>query len=323
MKLPRISPTEHTGRRLHRHHTSYAALTFLILAAGVALSAFTWSAYAGPPNPQSDSFTISAAVSYTTPPPPTITIPVTGQHFSTIPITVSGTCVSGLNVVLFKNGVQTGSTVCNNGGYSLLIDLLRGSNELVARQYNPINQVSGDSNHVIVTYEPLTTTPGQISQLILRSDTAYKGAAPGDKITWPAEILGGKGPYAISWDWGDGTVELLSLSDPGVFSVSHAYEKSGTYKIVVKGTDNSNQQAFLQLTALISGGVGAATTRHSIIDGGLLLIAWPLFALLVVMLLSFWLGERYEKWHLEHDAENTPTDVTPPTYPAIKGSGTG
>ena len=64
-------------------------------------------------------------------PPPsrgaTIAIPSNGTSFSNVPITVSGTCPSGLLIKVFSNGVFMGSAICSGGSYSLQINLFAGT----------------------------------------------------------------------------------------------------------------------------------------------------------------------------------------------------
>src|SRR3954469_10172322 len=89
-------------------------------------------------------------------PPPTvpasISVPGTGQSFTTLPITVSGICTNDLLVKIFKNNVFSGSAQCKNGSYSIQIDLFSGQNELIARIYDALDQPGPDSNVVTVTF---------------------------------------------------------------------------------------------------------------------------------------------------------------------------
>ena len=98
----------------------------------------------------------------------TITIPRSGQAFTTLPVTVSGICPNGLLVKLFKNNVFAGSVQCNNGSYSMIIDLFDGQNDLVARVYDALDQAGPDSNIVTVSYstnKPIFSGQGKPNEL--------------------------------------------------------------------------------------------------------------------------------------------------------------
>ena len=53
-------------------------------------------------------------------------------------------------VKLFKNNVFAGSVQCEDGSYSIKTDLFVGTNELVARVYDDLDQPGPDSNVLTV-----------------------------------------------------------------------------------------------------------------------------------------------------------------------------
>jgi hypothetical protein len=229
-----------------------------------------------------------------------ITSPADGTHFSLTPITVEGTCVIDYRVVLYRNGVISGSGICKGDGtFSIKSDLSYGRNEFKARQYDLVDQASPESNTVVVFLDrpAVIIGPGgvTIQPFTIRTDTPYQVGNPGDEFIWPIEVLGGQAPYAISWNWGDGSVDVISLPGAGPYKAKHVYTKPGEYRIIIKGSDALGQTAYLELLAVVKGDPGIGATRPSgWFDGGLLLILWPLYILMLAMLLSFWLGERYE-----------------------------
>lgn len=237
---------------------------------------------------------------------PTITVPRDGTVVSQLPTTVSGLCPTGLLVKVFKNGVFAGSTPCNNGSYTLQIDLFLGRNELVARSYDDLDQASPDSNIVAVTVPSnVFASPNPIS---LTSAFAKRGANPGQTLTWPLTLTGGNGPYAITVDWGDGkSADIISLQFPGNFTVNHTYDSPGVYNVVIRATDRDKNLAFLQVVGVANGPVGqnntgddgaAATITKTRILWQPAAIAFPL------LLLSFWLGKRYELYVLRKRLES-------------------
>ena len=256
------------------------------------------SAYAANPAPQSGSIGLEGKIS-TAPPKTaaTIAVPSSGATFTTVPITVSGLCTTGLLVKIFSNGIFVGSTVCSGGSYSLKVDLFAGRNDLVARVYDALDQAGPDSNTVTVTFNDAQFLRFG-TQLSLTSPYGERGAPPGTELDWPVLLSGGVGPYAISTDWGDGTsAELVSSSVSGTITLKHTYKTAGIYTVVVKATDKNGAVAFLQLVGQATGAIqnnksGGNTTVVNRV------VWWPVVVMLPLLLVSFWLGGRYQikKW---------------------------
>lgn len=246
-------------------------------------------------------------------PPPTtaatISIPRSGQSFSTLPVTVSGICPKDLLVKMFKNNVFAGSVQCTNGSYSLIIDLFDGQNDLVARVYDALDQAGPDSNTVTVSYN--TSQPQFKSRVSLTSPIAKKGANPGQLLTWPITLSDGDGPYAVSVDWGDGkTPDLISRTFPGDFNIQHTYDKPGVYNILIKATDKNGGVAYLQLVGVANGSLSQDTSNTNTNSGNSngtqapAKILWQPAALLVPFIIStFWLGKKYQMHVLRQKIE--------------------
>jgi len=254
-------------------------------------------------------------------PPPsqgaTISIPRDGQSFTTLPITVSGICPTGLLVKLFKNNVFSGSTQCNNGSFSITTDLFSGVNELIARVYDALDQAGPDSNKVNVSYND--SRPGTSPRVTLTTNFAKRGADPDTLLTWPITISGGDGPYAISVDWGDGkSLDLISQAFPGTFEIKHTYDNPGAYNIIVKASDKNGGVAYLQLVGIANGKSGQSNTSNggsggssgtSAKEEGInatakTKIVWQPAAVAVPFLVStFWLGKKYEVRMLKRKIE--------------------
>ena len=268
------------------------ALALFIVAIPASLSVPTFAAT----QQQSGSIGVEGTVPGSAPSQaPTIGVPSNGQSFTSIPITVSGLCKSGLLVEVFDNGVFVGSTQCSNGSYSLQIDLFSGTNTLVARQYDSLNQASPDSSGVTVTFNNSVTGTGSL--VSINSQYSKRGADPGSELTWPLSISGGNGPYAVSVDWGDNTPpELVSLPGPGNFNIQHIYQEAGTFNVTIQATDVNGNSAFLQVVGVANGAVQqsnktkaptAVTTKGQVI--------WWLYALLFLLAITtFWLGKKHQ-----------------------------
>lgn len=242
--------------------------------------------------------------------PATISIPRSGQAFTTLPVTVSGLCTDGLLVKLFKNNVFAGSSQCTNGSFSLIIDLFDGQNELVARVFDALDQAGPDSNIVTVTYN--NDTPGFTSRVSLFSTIAKKGANPGQELVWPISVSDGEGPYAISVDWGDGkTPDLISQQFPGTFNISHIYDSPGVYNIVIKATDKNGGVAYLQLVGVANGalsqeaaGAGKDSGNNAATITQQKILWWPAAVFIPFIATTFWLGKRHELHSLKRKIEH-------------------
>lgn len=277
-------------------------LVVLTSCSGVALAADTTQ------NPQAGSVGLEGTIS-TDPPKKaaTITTPSNGASFSTSPITVAGLCTTNTLVKIFDNNVFVGSALCLNGSYSLQVGLFSGSNQLVARIYDALDQAGPDSNLVTVTFND-----AQYAQfgthVTLTSIFARRGAYPGASLIWPLSLNGGVGPYAVSVDWGDGSApQLQSLSVEGSFDIKHTYTNAGYYKVVVRATDKNGTTAFLQLVAVANGATQAGATSgkdNNTSQLQTIVLWWPVLLLVPFIFAAFWLGRRHQVYVLRKELES-------------------
>jgi hypothetical protein len=78
---------------------------------------------------------------------------------------------------------------------------------------------------------------------------------------------------------------------------SHAYDRPGTYRVIVRVTDSVGNVGYMQFITIINGAPDAVGSNKGTGSGafpGALVAAWPLFVLAVLMVFFFWLGERRE-----------------------------
>lgn len=236
----------------------------------------------------------------------TITTPSSGAVFTTVPVTVSGLCPDQVLVKIFSNNVFVGSTLCNNGSYSVQVDLFSGQNDLVARVYDALDQAGPDSNIVNVTFND-----AQFAQfgtrVSLSSVYAERGAPPGQELEWPILLSGGVGPYAISIDWGDGSPSTLFSQDTaGSFTIKHTYKNAGIYKVVVKATDKNGTTAFLQLVGQATGSGQKNDTKGQ--SGALVRVEvlwWPALLMVPLIIASFWVGRRHELFTIKKQLQKS------------------
>lgn len=228
----------------------------------------------------------------------TISVPTNGATITTSPLEVTGICSSDVLVKLFKNNVFAGSAVCSSGSFSIKTDLFSGANELVARVFDALDQEGPVSNTVSITYQNNTATPDIANRIQLTSNYAKRGANPNETLVWPIIITGGTGPYAISVDWGDTKTTLYSSANAGQFNIDHKYQNSGIYKVTITAVDANNVTAFLQVVAVANGPLSQTSTSGGGSDKQqetVVKVLWqPTVAVLPFVVITFWLGKRYE-----------------------------
>ncbi len=309
MRFLRILEHHHSGKLRPHEHTSYMPLFMLLAAVGLMLSVYTTYAY-DRPGPMAGTTGLSGTMPAT---PPSvganITLPLPEAHFSTSPITISGTCPKNLLVQIYKNEIFAGSAVCSEQGtFSLEADLMYGKNILIARVYDDLNQPGPDSREVSVYYDALfpqgafgTALDFGGAQLLLNTDAVFRGTFPKEELVMPISILGGQAPYAVNVQWGDSTNKVIPRANNGDFNATHVFDKAGTYQVSVQATDAQGRVAFITVAAIVNGQpdpVAVGTTQAG--SGATsvpaqLLALWPLYTSLVAIVISFWLGERREK----------------------------
>jgi hypothetical protein len=321
----KIIEHQHSGRLRPHEHTSYLPLAFLVLVVGFLLILFSFSTPTeASPGPEGGSVGLSGSVPAKPPKvAAVITSPINGQHFTTTPVNISGTCTDGTLIEIFKNNIFAGSAPCDsNGKFSISVDLLYGKNTLIAKIFDVLNQAGPDSAPVTVyndmpqpstSFGAFADFTGQ--QLILSTDSVYRGKFPKQQLNVPISIIGGTPPFAINVDWGDSNSDIIPRGNNTVFNALHAYKKPGIYKITIKGSDSHLLVAFLQVAAFINGQPSVIAANASTpAKASKILMLWPIFAIAVTLVVSFWMGERREKKILlkaEAAAQNPFAPTTP------------
>ena len=301
------------SRRYRAFYSSVAASVAVIVAFAIIslVPNFVSAAAPKPQNPQNGSVGLEGTISSPAPSrAATIVTPVSGRNFTELPATVNGLCPVGTMVKVFSNNIFIGAVTCANSSFSLQVDLFSGQNDLLARVYDDLDQAGPDSNIVRVTFSDATLNAFD-SRVSLSSSYAKRGANPGEPIVFPIILSGGTGPYAVSIDWGDGKpVTLKSILFPGNLNFDHVYDAAGVYRIIVKATDSKGGTAYLQLIGIANGAVAASSTKTK--DGGpastitvtkTKISILPSLAAIPLILITFWLGRKYELQALRHRIE--------------------
>ncbi len=243
---------------------------------------------------------------------PSIDTPADGTNFDTKIITIEGSCIAGLIVKVFSNNIFVGSALCQiDGSWTMQADLFEGKNELIARQYDGLNQPSPDSTLVTVYYIPPnappiiippdsspTTGPQSVGfQLKINYDYTVQGIFPNQTFRLPISFSGGTPPYAVSIDWGDGTNSVYSRTNDAEFVTEHKYSKPGAYTVIIKVSDAVGNTAYLQFVLIVNGPIDSPITLATL-AGGIVTAAWPLLVLFVVMSVSMVGGIMIERHYL-------------------------
>lgn len=290
-----------------KHRRSLVALVSMVGVLVCSGQAFALTALPTP-SPSSNSYGLEATKTQPAPTTTaTIATPSNGASFTTSPITVSGLCTTGLLVQVYDNNVLVGAIDCASGSFSVQVSLFTGQNEFSATQFDDLSQPSPDSNHVTVSYNNASFTAfGDL--VTLTSNYGRRAANPGSTLSWPLLLSGGTGPYAFSIDWGDGKpAELKSQALSGEVDISHVYDKSGIYHLIVKVTDSNGVSAFLQLVAIANGTPTNTGSASGTSKGGTTIVThvvwFPAAVGLVLLAPTYWLGRRSELVSLHRQLE--------------------
>lgn len=305
---PRMSHHKHSFKRRPHGETSYALLAFLTILAAVVLAAFSSSSFADQTDPQSGTLSLTTAVLAQ---PPSygaiISLPGNGQVFTEATITVSGSCVPGSLVKVYKNNVFAGSGLCSLAGrYSFQISLFSGTNVLSAGNYDAADQAGPATTSVTVQYRaPASPAVANkvIAPILIDGPTNLRGYYVGEVVPWPIGISGGLGPYAVNFDWGDGSNNVYSRNAPGRFDTEHTYKQHGpnqdSYTVTVTVTDSVGNQQVVRFVVIVRDRSSALLTTANK-QSGQLSIAWPALGLVLLMIGVFWVGEKVTDLALLH-----------------------
>ncbi len=215
-------------------------------------------------------------------------------------------------VVIMREVTILGSVNCeSNGTFRLDVTLVRGNNNLIARSSSISGNYGPDSSPLSVSYAPKPAEPGAPeasvdSDLTITSPEAFTSLDDENTGTIQITVGGGKGPYTIAINWGDGTTETLMVPDAGTFSFRHTFLSKGIFKVVATVTDvlgvSKVYQFIVSSMSLPSDATEVETSQPAVIQknegmkwyviaGGAALLATTL---VIIGLSSFWLGRRYQ-----------------------------
>lgn len=168
-------------------------------------------------------------------------------------------------------------------------------------------------HHVVVT---ATTVSGQkltlptfeikvteyVKPFVVTSDYNYQAYRHGQSMEWRLGLSGGTAPYELHIDWGDGSTSRIVRQDDSEFVISHIYDSPDLsdkdYVVLVTAVDARGASTILQLSASVTGAALAVSEKNNIFASLFasvqrwLWVVWPAYIAVVLMVLSFWIGER-------------------------------
>ena len=150
---------------------------------------------------------------------------------------------------------------------------------------------------VVASQPSLRRDEGDIKPIVINATYRYQARRVDEIWNWDVSVSGGVLPYKVTIDWGDGTTSNRDRDDTSYFTISHAYKHAGTYYPTIRVVDangQSNRVAVMQLLAIVKPTDGAPMSSSTTPAGGIghyLWLIWPTYIAILLMVLSFWLGE--------------------------------
>lgn len=267
-QLLQLHPHQHTGKVLAHKHTSYHALFLILGLAGVFMVMLGNVARAA-------DYTVTATVPATIPSgTPTITSPADGTQTADPSVTISGTCPAAAPPVIMTVHDEVGflgSGQCSSGGkFNVPVTLSVGTHHITATVTTITNGTGQTSQPVAITYllpiiptapnsasssggtishtpQPSPATPGPLRIL---SNTEFLIFGYNTDAIWHGSFAGGKPPYGVTMDWGDGSRESYIDRQAGEQSFSHHYNSLKAYRVTIRLSDSTGQTTTSTIAAI-------------------------------------------------------------------------
>lgn len=343
--LLRVVDTKHTGKIIHHKHTSHFVLLMLLALLGLFLFASDSyvRSFSSKSSSLVVGAIIAGEAPKTS---AVIKAPADGAQFDKDTVDVSGVCEKNSFVIIHNNNVIAGTAPCSEAGvFSLQIQLTVGKNVLTSLNYDNLNQVGPVSSTVTVYLRQngsfsSTVTPSTLSSTLqtllvnptiisgLKTDFNCENYSIGElpestepritvacmprlflpEMTQVMGVLvwGGKPPYALSVDKGDGSNDIVSIAKAGYKTLQLNYTVPNIYKVDFKLKDHSGKTAIIQTSVQISGvveGVGSALNtddENNPSTGGLLVEAVSnapatMYLTAVAVVVGFWCGDLFDR----------------------------
>jgi hypothetical protein len=304
----------HTGKLLHHRHTSYRGLALLLILAGAFMVGLNIMAHVT----ADQMIQVYGRIPATMPTePPVITSPANGSSVTKSSVIVEGTCpdiTPRVVISLTVDGVFVGSSNCDDANhFSVPIVVDPGLHTLVAQTYTITTDRGPDSAPVTFAY----TVPGPVTSsesiaaaqqaeehkttpLVVTIDEPFIVFGPTVDAVWTGSITGGRTPYHVYIDWGDGTASSYTIQQSGNQRFAHRYHAMSPHRILMRVTDPDGRgvtQIYAAVTPYIppvSGSLGATPNRP--FSGSTPLGLYGIYLLLIAAFGYLWVKEHPKQY---------------------------
>jgi hypothetical protein len=180
-----------------------------------------------------------------------------------------------------------------------------GNHIMEVRAITPVGDIVTLPDFQVIIMPVVDASKQQVGLVLLSpiisSDFQYKAYNANQPISWNIIFVGGTPPYAVHVEWGDSQESNYVRQDQSSFAITHTYftEQHTDFIVKVEATDADGFTAFIQLAAVVGQGSDSANDDSNSIltylkNSNLLQFLWPSYIVVVLMAVSFYLGERRE-----------------------------
>jgi hypothetical protein len=223
----------HTGKLLHRHHTSYRALAVVfVLAAG-----FMWGLNVASKAAAAELFSVGATVRAPVPSQaPEVTVPADGASVSSARTVVAGSCPFIDPQVVVRIAVDqqpAGSGICDSSNlFSVTVTLAAGPHEISAQSFT-VDGTAGPASQALRVSSAVP--PIQNAPALLTSKDALSFLGPSKTASWDGSLTDTTGG-TLNIAWGDGERSSYDVQ-PGALHMNHHYSKLASHNVLITYTD--------------------------------------------------------------------------------------
>ena len=261
---------------------------------------------------------------------PEFTSPEDGTVTDTSSVRFEGTCpiiTPAIIVALYEGSTQMGSGICETDGtFAVTASLTPGTHSIVATVVTITGGVGQSSAPLTITYTPpipvtpvTPTTPDSPSAPTnptrpTAPPTNDDAAAPLEIVsekpfitfgvdlnaTWKVSFRGGSQPYTVIINWGDGTIQTLTITSSDFQNLSHIYRTNRVYTVTATVQDSHGRTIIRSYAAMRTNGAPVSRTGTSfatLIDSPLVNPFWAAWIIYLCLLLTMLLMWRYEHIH--------------------------
>lgn len=256
---------KHTGKLIAHKHTSYRVL-FLLMLTPIALIAFIDRAA------EASDVTVSAKVAAPMPSgAPTIDSPEDNATISSGNVEIKGKCPTitpAVIIAAYDGDVFIGSARCSDvGTYVIPVSLNTGAHMIIVKVITITDDIGASSTAVRITRTPDRKTNQEIQGTaqvnvgsavngisfdlpveIIAADAFITIRHDGSAL-WRGRVVNGTPPYKVQIDWGDGVVDVYTITDQSELLYAHDYGPVKSAKMIIRVDDSKGDSAILYSAA--------------------------------------------------------------------------